>query len=100
MSKVPPRITGKLIRHHRTSEPAPTMATPRVLHVVPALFGDVMGGAERYALELARAMARRLPTTLLTFGQNGHRRQLGALDIVTLRNWIPFGRFTHNPLNP
>ena len=43
-------------------------ARPRVLHVVPALFareGGIVGGAERYALELARHMAERVPTTLV-----------------------------------
>jgi alpha-maltose-1-phosphate synthase len=42
-----------------------------VLHVIPALFDDhdrVGGGAERYALELARHMGERVPTRLLTFG--------------------------------
>ena len=45
---------------------------PRVLHVVPALFGSggVVGGAERYALELARNMATAVPTRLLTFGDH------------------------------
>lgn len=43
----------------------------KVLHVVPALFDEqdrVAGGAERYALELARHMGHRVPTRLLTFG--------------------------------
>jgi glycosyltransferase involved in cell wall biosynthesis len=41
-----------------------------VLHIVPAFFGPdgVLGGAERYALELARHMAAAVPTRLLTFG--------------------------------
>ena len=38
-----------------------------MVQVVPALFGPggVIGGAERYALELSKAMARRVPTTLV-----------------------------------
>jgi glycosyltransferase involved in cell wall biosynthesis len=42
----------------------------RVLHVVPAVFGGdgVFGGAERYAFELARHMAREVSTTLVSFG--------------------------------
>ena len=46
------------------------MTDPRVVHLTPALFGEdgVFGGAERYTLELARAMARRTPTTLVCFG--------------------------------
>ena len=43
----------------------------RALHVVPALFGEggVFGGAERYALELARHMADQTPTRLVTFSE-------------------------------
>ena len=39
----------------------------RVVHLVPALFGPggVYGGAERYALELARQMAEQVPTTVV-----------------------------------
>ena len=41
-----------------------------VIHVVPALFGPdgIVGGAERYAFELARHMAAKVPTMLVTFG--------------------------------
>jgi len=48
---------------------------PRVVHVTPALFGDggVFGGAERYSLELARHMARAVPTTLVSFGDRPRR---------------------------
>jgi glycosyltransferase involved in cell wall biosynthesis len=55
-----------------------------VLHLVPAAFGSggVLGGAERYAFELARAMARRVPTRLLTFGDRRERRIEDALEIV------------------
>lgn len=46
-------------------------SSPRVVHVVPAVFGEdrgIVGGAERYVFELARFMARRVPTTLVSFG--------------------------------
>jgi glycosyltransferase involved in cell wall biosynthesis len=49
-----------------------------VLHVVPALFGPagIVGGAERYAFELARHMADRAPTRLVSFGASaGHMRE-------------------------
>ena len=58
--------------------------TPRVLHVVPALFGErggVYGGAERYALELARHMAEEVPTTLVSFGEEERRETLGRLKV-------------------
>jgi glycosyltransferase involved in cell wall biosynthesis len=56
---------------------------PRVLHIVPALFGPTgtIGGAERYALELARHMAMRVPTKLLTFGDLSREEKLGELHI-------------------
>ena len=48
----------------------------RVLHIVPSLYADdgrVIGGAERYVLELARNMAEKVPTHLVSFG-NSHQR--------------------------
>jgi glycosyltransferase involved in cell wall biosynthesis len=73
---------------------------PRVMHVAPILFGDAIGGAERYTLELARAMSRRLPTTLLVFGTQACRKLLGGLEVRVIRNWIDFRRFKFDPLNP
>lgn len=45
------------------------------MHVVPAMFGlrGQLGGAERYAYELARAMSRRTPTRLVSFGDEEQR---------------------------
>jgi glycosyltransferase involved in cell wall biosynthesis len=79
----------------------PSGQRPRVLHVVPALFGadGLIGGGERYALELSRAMAARVPTTLLSFGATAGRRRIGALDVEIIRNWLPGGRFTVDPVN-
>lgn len=60
---------------------------PRVVHVVPALFspdGRVLGGAERYALELARHMAGEVRTKLVTFGAEDARTTVGLVDVVTL----------------
>lgn len=47
----------------------------RVTHLTPALFGrgGVFGGGERYAFELARHMAREVPTTLVAFGDRPER---------------------------
>ncbi len=54
-----------------------------VVHLVPALFGTegIVGGAERYALELARHMAEEVPTRLVTFGERADRRTIGKLDV-------------------
>ena len=75
---------------------------PRVVHIVPALFAweNIFGGAERFALELARAMARRVPTTLISFGKKPARLKLDHLDVRVLRNWIHFRRFKFNPMTP
>ncbi|MEJ7810655.1 MAG: glycosyltransferase family 4 protein [Gemmatimonadaceae bacterium] len=58
-----------------------------VLHIVPALFGadgGVLGGAERYALELARHMAEEVPTTLVSFADSARRATVGRLEVHVL----------------
>ena len=72
-----------------------------VCHVVPALFGPagVVGGAERYAFELARHMANRVSTTLVTFGAEHREDEIGRLRVVTLgRAWHVRGQRT-NPFS-
>ena len=75
---------------------------PRVVHVVPALFavGDgIIGGAERYALELARHMADEVPTTLVTFGHAGRDDCVGSLRVKVLPHpWLVRGQRT-NPVS-
>lgn len=47
-----------------------------MVHLTPALFGaagGIFGGAERYTFELARHMAKRLPTRLVTFADQPRR---------------------------
>src|SRR5687767_5456833 len=63
-------------------------AAIRVLHLVPALFGQtgIVGGAERYALELARHMAEEVPTRLVTFGERAEERAIGRLTVRVLGN--------------
>ena len=65
-----------------------TIETPRVAHLVPALFDPsdgIIGGAERYAFELARHMAARTPTILVTFGSGPDRHErIGDLDVAVL----------------
>src|SRR5262249_17389533 len=54
--------------------------------MVPAPFGadGIVGGAERYALELARHMADVVPTRLLTFGSKQRTEKSGALSVRVL----------------
>ena len=71
---------------------------PRVLHLVPALFGadGIIGGAERYALNLARAMATEVPTSLVTFGEQPAERREEDLRIRVIgRPWHVRGQATN-----
>ena len=72
-----------------------------MLHLVPALFGPtgVVGGAERYTLELARHMADRVPTRLVTFGSRAEDIRVGNLDVRVLGDaWRVRGQ-VNNPLS-
>lgn len=69
-----------------------------VLHISPTWFDDrsVIGGAERYSLELARACSASVPTTLLTFSDRAATHHDGALRVRHLRR----GRSTSLAVNP
>lgn len=69
-----------------------------IVHIVPALFGrhGVFGGAERYALALARAMADVLPTRLVAFGERAANWTDGPLRIDVLEGIAVRGQ----PQNP
>jgi glycosyltransferase involved in cell wall biosynthesis len=74
----------------------------RVLHIVPALLEEndrLIGGAERYAWELARHMAEKTETTLLSFGEVDREFYEGKLRVRILgKAWHVRGhRF--NPLS-
>jgi glycosyltransferase involved in cell wall biosynthesis len=65
----------------------------RVVHVAPIPFGPegVLGGGERYPVELARAMAREVDCELVTFGRSGGRwRDEAGLSVRKLRaiHWL------------
>lgn len=74
--------------------------TLEVVHVSPALFGahGTWGGGERYALELARALARMVPTRLVTFGPRRQRYRLDELEIFALPNRVT-SRDSLNPIS-
>jgi len=77
------------------------MREPHIVHLVPARFGPdgVVGGAERYAEELARAMAQRVRTTLVAFGAIERREQDGALELWTLGGTRYVRGEPHNPIS-
>jgi glycosyltransferase involved in cell wall biosynthesis len=75
----------------------------RVAHVIPAPFaanGGIIGGAERYAYELARHMAREVPTTLVSFGPESRSERDGDLEMRIIgRPWYVRGQRS-NPFSP
>jgi glycosyltransferase involved in cell wall biosynthesis len=78
-----------------------TRGRPRVLHLVPALFGPsgIVGGAERYTFELARHMAASTPTRLLTFGAEASETRIDQLEVRVVANpWRVRGQ-RNNPLS-
>lgn len=75
----------------------------RVLHVIPRLFDrdhGVVGGAERYALELARYMADEVPTSLVCFGDRKEMHEtMGRLAIHVIDHpWCVRGQ-QQNPMS-
>jgi len=77
------------------------VTTPLVAHLVPAPFDPeegIVGGAERYAFELARHMAERIPTRLVTFGSEARQMRAGGLDVRILRGRFVRGQRT-NPVS-
>jgi glycosyltransferase involved in cell wall biosynthesis len=74
---------------------------PRVVHIVPELFGHEgrgVGGAERYAYELARHMAREVSTRLVSFGDSPGRFRDGELDVLVLGNSRYVRGLRQNPI--
>jgi glycosyltransferase involved in cell wall biosynthesis len=72
----------------------------RVVHVCPTPFGPggLLGGGERYPLELARAAARYLPCELVTFGDRAQAWQdPSGLRIRVLHR---LGLFREHPAHP
>lgn len=75
---------------------------PSVVHVVPALFDEIrgiVGGGERYAFELARFMSKRVPTTLVSFGERSETWTDGDLTVRLLgHSWHVRGQRS-NPIS-
>lgn len=74
----------------------------RVLQVTPLLFGDegAVGGGERYALELARALAECTPTTFVGFGSQPRAYKDGRLAVRVYRPWWQLGSKRLSPIAP
>ena len=73
----------------------------RVAHIVPAPFDTddgIIGGAERYSFELARHMAERVPTRLISFGDRPRTSRVGPLEVQVLQAKYVRGQRT-NPFS-
>lgn len=93
------RAFGQTVTQMRT----PAEPDFRVLHVIPRLLGrdhGVLGGAERYALELARYMADEVPTSLVCFGGSQETHEtIGQLKVhVVGKPWCVRGQAS-NPMS-
>ena len=74
-----------------------------VLHLVPALFDaqdGIVGGAERYVLELARHMAAVVPTRLVTFGEREREERIGSLQVRVIGGARFIRGQRSNPVSP
>jgi len=72
----------------------------RVVHVSPTYFSpeSLVGGGERFAEELARAMSDRVSVKFVSFGRRAQRERLGdTYERVILRSWT---RSLMTPFSP
>ena len=73
-----------------------------MLHISPAFFssdGGIIGGGERYAVELARYMARETPTTLVAFGDRDRSLTIDDLRVHVIgAPWYVRGQ-RNNPIS-
>lgn len=72
-----------------------------IVHLVPAPFDPddgIIGGAERYAMELARHMAEITPTRLVSFGARSRSYHIGALTVRILGGAHHIRRSRTNPI--
>jgi glycosyltransferase involved in cell wall biosynthesis len=91
---------GRLASRRNLHRPLPH--PPHVLHTVPALFdskGDLIGGGERYAYELARYMARLVPTSLISFGDKDDSFRDGDLAVRIIGSPYRFRGHWMNPVS-
>ena len=71
----------------------------KILHISPTYFSpdSVMGGGERYVLELAKNMSKHDHVKILSFGKKNETKHDGALTIVIRK---PLFNIKHSLLNP
>jgi glycosyltransferase involved in cell wall biosynthesis len=74
---------------------------PKVALLYPSTFGDdgIVGGGERYALELGRHLALRVPTRLVTFADAPWKMAVDGLEVVRFPPIRKLGDHSNNPLS-
>jgi glycosyltransferase involved in cell wall biosynthesis len=79
----------------------PGKRLPVVAVVYPVPFGDhgVVGGGERFAIELARSLSRTTATRFITFGERASVRSDSGLDIRTRRVFLFARGLKNNPIS-
>jgi glycosyltransferase involved in cell wall biosynthesis len=73
-----------------TASSASHARAPAVVHVSPTFFGtdSVVGGGERYAEDLSKAVSQRVPVRFVSFGARGCRERVSEhYERVILRSW-------------
>lgn len=73
----------------------------RVVHLAPTFFDrdGVLGGGERYPLELARAMARLTPTALVSFAGEDRAFDVDGLQVRLVKPARYVSGHRHNPFS-
>ncbi len=74
----------------------------KVAQISPTFFGEasIIGGGERYALEVSRSLARHITTTLITFSRESRLPAIQSEGDLEIRNY-PASRFVKGNLaNP
>lgn len=71
----------------------------KILHITPTYFSpdSIMGGGERYVLELAKAMSQYAEVKILSFGKNEKIFNDGSVEILIKKPWF---YIKNNLLNP
>lgn len=86
-------VHGVSPQGREVSEPgvrADARRVPRVVHVSPTYFSpeSVIGGGERYAEELSRALSERVPVRFVSFGPRAFRERVNEqYERVVLKSW-------------
>ena len=72
-----------------------------ILIISPTYFGrdSVVGGGERYPIELAKALASKKRVRFVSFGNSYERSVVGALEVVVYKPHFPFHRNIYHPFN-